>query len=374
MKASSELRAGDWVRVRSREEILRTLDKNGQLEGLPFMPEMFAFCGQRLRVFKRAHKTCDPPNGLAGRRMLRAVHLEGARCNGDAHGGCQARCLVFWKEAWLEKVDAGEIQNEAEELRQSSLHSVEFAANSGCSEDDVWSGTRSRTCSADSDNTVFICQSTHLSQATQPLRWWDVRQYVEDYTSGNVSFFQLLSAFVFFLYEPLVSAGLGLGSPLRWAYDALQKMAGNTPYPLRRGKISRGERTPSAKLDLQAGELVKVRSYPEILSTIDDEGRNRGMWFDAEMVPFCGGTYRVLDRISRIINEKTGKIQHLKNDCIMLDQVVCRACYAKYRRFCPRSIYPYWREVWMERAEPATRSAQTSTTPSSNGLTRMPGA
>jgi hypothetical protein len=338
------------------------------------MPEMFAFCGQRLRVFKRAHKTCDPPNGLAGRRLLRAVHLEGARCNGDAHGGCQARCLVFWKEAWLKKLDEGEVQNEAQEIRQAALRSVESAGNSECSEDDVWSGTRARTCSADADNTIFICQSTHLSQATQPLRWWDVRQYMEDYTSGNVSLFQLLSAFVFFLYEPLVSAGLGLGSPLRWAYDALQKMTGSTPYPLRRGRVSRGERTPSAKLDLQAGELVKIRSYSEILSTIDDEGRNRGMWFDAEMVPFCGGTYRVLDRISRIINEKTGKMQHLKNDCIMLDQVVCRACYAKYRRFCPRSIYPYWREVWMERAEPATSGAQTTIAPSSNGLTRMPGA
>ena len=33
MKKSSVLRAGDWVQVRSREEILATLDKQGQLEG-----------------------------------------------------------------------------------------------------------------------------------------------------------------------------------------------------------------------------------------------------------------------------------------------------------------------------------------------------
>jgi hypothetical protein len=74
------------------------------------------------------------------------------------------------------------------------------------------------------------------------------------------------------------------------------------------------------------------------------------MSFDPEMVPFCGNTYRVLDRVTHIINEKTGKMQHLKNDCIMLDEVVCLACYAKYRRFCPRSIHPYWREIWLERA------------------------
>jgi hypothetical protein len=67
------------------------------------------------------------------------------------------------------------------------------------------------------------------------------------------------------------------------------------------------------------------------------------------MVPYCGGTFRVLDRISRIINEKTGVMQRMKNECIVLDEVVCRACYAEHRRFCPREIYPYWREIWLER-------------------------
>jgi hypothetical protein len=42
-----KLSVGNWVEVRSKEEILRTLDENGQLEGMPFMPEMFAFAGSR---------------------------------------------------------------------------------------------------------------------------------------------------------------------------------------------------------------------------------------------------------------------------------------------------------------------------------------
>ena len=32
------LRAGDWVEVRSKEEILRSLDSNGRLDNMPFMP------------------------------------------------------------------------------------------------------------------------------------------------------------------------------------------------------------------------------------------------------------------------------------------------------------------------------------------------
>lgn len=65
---------------------------------------------------------------------------------------------------------------------------------------------------------------------------------------------------------------------------------------------------------------------------------------------YCGETYRVLARVNQIIDEKTGRMQYMKNDCIILDAVVCRACYSKHRRFCPRSIYPYWRAIWLERA------------------------
>src|ERR1019366_5423521 len=99
-----KLQTNDWVQVRTKEEILRSLDKRGQLEGLPFMPQMFQYCGQRFRIFKRAHKTCDTVNPVAGRRVPNAIHLD-LRCDGKTHGGCQAACLIFWKEAWLKPIN-----------------------------------------------------------------------------------------------------------------------------------------------------------------------------------------------------------------------------------------------------------------------------
>lgn len=344
---SAELRVGERVRVRSKEEILATLDKNGQLEGLPFMPEMFEFCGREFQVFKRAHKTCDPPNGLDGRRMLHTVHLEGVRCDGNAHDGCQARCLIFWKESWLER-----IAEERAKTRSGLVWKGLESGASGTTELDVAAAARKTTLQTDCGDPVWVCQSTQIAQASQLLHWWNPRQYVEDYTSGNVPLFRLLASLAFFVYAQLASAGLGLGTALRWLYDRIQGMRGRNPYPLRQGKVPRGAKTPSAKLDVQPGELVKIKSYDEILATIDETGHNRGMSFDPEMVSYCGGAYRVLDRVSKIINEKTGKMQHLKNDCVMLKDVVCLACYSKYRRFCPRSIYPYWREIWLERVEP----------------------
>src|SRR5206468_9375981 len=76
---------------------------------------------------------------------------------------------------------------------------------------------------------------------------------------------------------------------------------------------------------------------------------NRGLYFDAEMVPFCGRSFRVLQRVARIVNEKTGRMMEFKNPCIILEGVVCEAKYSECRLFCPRAIYSYWREIWLER-------------------------
>ena len=47
--ATDKLTVGDFVEVRSKEEILATLDSSGRLDGLPFMPQMFKYCGRRFQ-------------------------------------------------------------------------------------------------------------------------------------------------------------------------------------------------------------------------------------------------------------------------------------------------------------------------------------
>ena len=338
MTRGTNLRSGDWVKVKSKSEILATLDKNGKLDGLPFMPEMFEYCGRRLQVSKRAHKTCDPPSGLASRRMASAVHLDDVRCDGSAHGGCQAGCLIFWKGDWLEAVDDRPI-----------APSPASAGTSGCEERDVFLGTQASGRDGGESEPVYVCQSTEIAPATVSLAWWDLRQYVEDYTSGNVKLRQLFAGLLFTVYQQVAEAGIGIGSPMRWAYDRFQKMRGGAVYPLRPGRIAPGSRTPAATLNLQPGELVRVKKYDEILGTLNDKWHNRGMYFDAEQVIFCGRTYEVLMRVEKQVDERTGKMLDFNNDAIILKDVVCEARYAKCRRFCPRRIYPYWREIWLER-------------------------
>jgi hypothetical protein len=352
MSRGPRLRAGEWIRVKSKQAILATLDKDGRLDGLPFMPEMFRHCGQQFTVGKRAHKTCDPPNGLQARRMLDAVHLEDVRCDGQAHGGCQAGCLVFWKEAWLEKAGDASDCRPTDVMSQAEASTQPRGQTIGCSEHDVWAGARMAPHDQGPQaEPIFICQSTHLAGATLPLAWWDVRQYIEDYTSGNVGLRQILASFFYWIYSGVAEAGLGLGSFMRWTYDRFQGLRGGTPYPSRMGKIPIGAPTPAARLDLRPGEFVKIKSYGEILATLNENWHNRGMYFDSEEVPFCGGTFEVLCRVEKIIDERNGRMMNLKNDAIILKDVWCQSRYARCRKFCPRGIYAYWREIWLERVE-----------------------
>jgi hypothetical protein len=111
-------------------------------------------------------------------------------------------------------------------------------------------------------------------------------------------------------------------------------------------------------LNLQPGDWVQVKSRAEIAETLSTEGRTRGLWFDREMLPYCGGVYRVRRRVHRIIHEETGRMIELKTDCVSLDGVVCQGERSLAKWFCPRRIIVFWRECWLSRVSPPPAAAQ----------------
>src|SRR3954451_17204314 len=99
------LRPGDVVEVLSPAEIFATLDGDAT-DDMPFMAEMLQHAGKRYTVSRRVDKICDTVSSTGSRRMQATVYLDDLRCDGSAHGGCQAGCRLYWKEAWLRRVDA----------------------------------------------------------------------------------------------------------------------------------------------------------------------------------------------------------------------------------------------------------------------------
>jgi hypothetical protein len=218
---------------------------------------------------------------------------------------------------------------------------------------------RAQTSGDQDEDTTYVCQTTQV-QFAQPLKWWDCRQYVQDYLSGNVSLWRLVSGFVYSMYFNLSQAGIGVGAAMRWFYDLACPLWRGSKWPRKTGIIPEGQPTPNETLNLQPGELVRVKSHEEILSTLNTSSKNRGLQWDAELVPYCGKAYRVADRVYKVIDEKSGKMVRMKNPSILLDSVVCQARYSPCRMFCPRSTYAYWREIWLERIESPSSPEETS--------------
>lgn len=96
-------------------------------------------------------------------------------------------------------------------------------------------------------------------------------------------------------------------------------------------------------LDLKPGELVRVRSEPEILATLDKCDQHKGMAWMPMMRDCCGREFKVYKRVHKIVLESTGEIRKLKNT-VLLESAICNGIYG-----CDRSCFFFWKEAWLER-------------------------
>ncbi len=324
------LRVGDRVRVKGLDDILATLDADGRVDGLPFMPEMLAFVGRTFTVEAVAHRTCDTikTTGTSGttRRLERAVHLQGLRCDGSAHGGCEARCLLFWKDEWLEKPSASGASPDRGDGPPASADTMDVPP--------VLEAATRREGSTE-DKPLYSCQATELVRATSFVSARDPRMWIADVRSGNASARRAAAGLGVLALGKLRNATARLPRPLRIRSERLWPTLAPT-----------GEKRHYPPLDLQPGELVEVRSREELEAIIDPD-HQRGPRFDPGMLSTCGTRARVLGRVDRMIDEKSGRMLKLR-DCTLLDGMWCEG---DRRALCRRKIYTFWRESWLRRVD-----------------------
>jgi hypothetical protein len=302
-------RVGDVIVVRSLSDILRTLDGDSALDGVPFMPEMSAHCGRTFRVSRRLERTCVEqswrPRAFPDNDV---VYLEELRCDGAAHGGCQRGCMLLWKEAWLEPAAAGSEPARTEPAGDPSSGALIPILKTRA-------GDR------------YYCQSTELHRATTALsNVGRVLSFVREVLAGNRTAWQMADHIV----RPVLRR-----VRRRWIDDDPRGVHATTP---------------TVALDLEPGDLVRIRPRAELDATLDRSGKNRGLGCPFAYRAFAGRELRVRSRLERMISESTGQMRQVRHT-VSLESVRCQCHYVTGG--CPRRELLYWREIWLERVTPS---------------------
>lgn len=97
-----DLKPGEWVEVKSLNEIQSTLDSNGKTHGLFFTNEMKLHCGRPYRVFKSVNSIFNEFT-KEQRKVRNTVLLDAVFCRGEGLG-CDRSCFHMWREAWLRRI------------------------------------------------------------------------------------------------------------------------------------------------------------------------------------------------------------------------------------------------------------------------------
>jgi hypothetical protein len=301
-----DLLPGDVVRIRSLPEILATLDPQGSLDGMPFQPEMMKFCGSEAQVFRCLDKIYDYGRTKHMRRLEGCVLLSNLRCDGSAHEGCEANCYLIWKTEWL--------QCSAAARAEAAPPAIDVARVSNV----VAMNTR--------HDKTLRCQFTELHGCSREYGKISLSRDLIPLLSGNYSGKAWLIAILTRIFNGVQRWRSGIQFP---------------PLP------ALGEHLTTDSTALLVGERVVVLSIEQIARTLNSQGKNKGLWFDVEMVKHCGREYHVTASVQKIIDDATGEMRLMKTPCIMLETVDSTG---ETLHFNAQHDPIFWRESWLRRA------------------------
>lgn len=103
---------------------------------------------------------------------------------------------------------------------------------------------------------------------------------------------------------------------------------------------------------LRPGEIVEVRSLPEILATLDEQGCLDGRPFMREMAAFCGHRVPVQRASKRCGSMPITPEMRRVRDAVLLQAL---RCDGRSHGGCQAACHLIWKEAWLKR--PWTRSS-----------------
>jgi hypothetical protein len=121
------LKPGEYVRIKSKEQIEQTLDETGRNRGLTFDPEEMApYCGRVFKVRSSVTQIIDERSGKMVLMKQPCIILEGVVCNAEyarRRLNCPRAIRPYWRELWLERVEDNQLSNNKQDS-SNTMHKV----------------------------------------------------------------------------------------------------------------------------------------------------------------------------------------------------------------------------------------------------------
>jgi hypothetical protein len=99
--------------------------------------------------------------------------------------------------------------------------------------------------------------------------------------------------------------------------------------------------------EINAGDIVRVLSKPEIVRTLGRNGKIKGCSFLKNQYDFCDKEFKVFKKVNYFFDES--RQQMLKsNNLFYLEGCYCDGRSA-YLKPCQRNCFHYWHKNWLEK-------------------------
>jgi hypothetical protein len=148
------------------------------------------------------------------------------------------------------------------------------------------------------------------------------------------------------------------GAPSRvepWTWYVRRRLRGATRRLGRLFGVDGPRRGPGGEaafvaepLEVEAGDLVRVRSAGEIQAMLDGSGSYQGCGFGSGMYRHCGQEFRVARVVTRFFDEARFRMLRARN-LVILEGVHCDGSSIPDTTGCDRMCFYFWRTEWLEK-------------------------
>lgn len=291
---------GEVVRIRTREEILLTLDANSSLDGCLFAGQMLDWCNTTQRVLKVVRCVFDECEYRMYETKYPFYILDGLICDGcvsEFEHVCDHGCQLLWHEEWLEEGSENYVFETDESIQ--------------CGIDEKTENTPTESILAPRS-----CQLKAIDEIKNRNSWFEnIMQY-------RITI--LWSVKINFIYT----------------LNSLSRL-----FAANQNKY--GENLPSDG-DIRPGDAVRVLGKNELKTILDAGNKYKGCQFVPEMFQFCDKEFVVLKTVKYFFDERQKRMCRC-NDIYLLSGVMCSGRRRAFSIPCDRSCFYFWHKHWLRK-------------------------